>query len=121
MKQKHHSTEESIRIPCQGDTDPMSESVCREHTRSKATFHRWKDEYGDMNISDGKRLKELKKENAELKTMLAEAMLKNRVLEWVNSKNGTSDAEKTHHRSYRSSLRSLKQVFTLSATSTCRI
>ena len=39
-----------------------------------------------MDIADAKRLKELKKENAELKKMLAEAMLKNRVLEEVNSK-----------------------------------
>ena len=39
-----------------------------------------------MDIVDAKRLKELGKENAELKTMLAEAMLKNRVLEEVNSK-----------------------------------
>ena len=33
-----------------------------------------------------KRLKELEKENAEPKKMLAEAMLKNRVLEEVNAK-----------------------------------
>jgi putative transposase len=39
-----------------------------------------------MDIADAKRLKELTKENAELKKMLAEAMLKNRVLEEVNSK-----------------------------------
>jgi putative transposase len=40
-----------------------------------------------MNLLDAKRLKELKKENAELKTMLAESMLENRVLKEVNSKN----------------------------------
>ena len=39
-----------------------------------------------MDIADSKRLKELKKENSELKKMLAEAMLENRVLEEVNSK-----------------------------------
>ncbi len=86
MKQKHHGTEEIIRILCQADTDQTIESVSREHTLSKATFHRWKSKYGEMDIADAKRLKELKKENADLKTMLAEAMLKNRVLEEVNSK-----------------------------------
>ena len=40
MKQKHHSTEEIIRILRQADTDPTIESVCREHNLSKATFHR---------------------------------------------------------------------------------
>ena len=95
MKQKHHSTEEINRILRQADTDQTIESVSREHNLSKATFHRWKRKYGDMDIADAKRLKELKKENTELKNMLAEAMLKNRVLEEVNSKNGKSDAEKT--------------------------
>jgi len=86
MKQKHHITEKIIPILRQADTDQTIESVCREHNLSKATFHRWKRKYGDMDIADTKRLKELKKENAELKKMLAEAMLKNRVLEEVNSK-----------------------------------
>ena len=42
--------------------------------------------YGDMELADAKRLKELEKENAELKKMLAESMLENRVLKEVNSK-----------------------------------
>jgi putative transposase len=39
-----------------------------------------------MDIADAKRLKELERESAELKKMRAEAMLKNRVLEEVNTK-----------------------------------
>jgi len=60
--------------------------MCRESNISKATFHRWKRKYGDMDIADAKRLKELEKENAELKKMLAESMLENRVLKEVKSK-----------------------------------
>ena len=86
MKQKQHSTEEIIRILRQADGDDTIESICREHNISKATFHRWRRKYGDMDLADAKRLKELEKENAELKKMLAEAMLKNRVLEEVNAK-----------------------------------
>ena len=37
-----------------------------------------------MDLADAKRLKELEKENGELKEMLAESMLKIRVLEEVN-------------------------------------
>ena len=40
-----------------------------------------------MSLADAKRLKELEKENGELKKMLAEAMLENRVLKEVNAKN----------------------------------
>ena len=86
MKQKQHSTEEIIRILRQSDTDQTVESIWRESNISKATFHRWKRKYGDMDIADAKRLKELEKENAELKKMLAESMLENRVLKEVNSK-----------------------------------
>ena len=86
MKQKQHSTEEIIRILRQSDTDQTVESICRESNISKATFHRWTLKYGDMDIADAKRLKELEKENAELKKMLAESMLENRVLKEVNSK-----------------------------------
>ena len=86
MKQKQHSTEEIIRILRQSDTDKTVESICRGSNISKATFHRWKRKYGDMDIADAKRLKELEKENDELKKMLAESMLENRVLKEVNSK-----------------------------------
>jgi len=86
MKQKQHSTEEIIRILRQAEEDQTVEDVCREHHISKATFHRWKRKYGDMDLADAKRLKELEKENGEFKKLLAESMLKIRVLEEVNSK-----------------------------------
>ena len=86
MKQKQHSTEEIIRILREAEGDQTVEDVCREHNISKATFHRCKRKYGDMDLADAKRLKELEKENGEFKKMLAESMLKIRVLEEVNSK-----------------------------------
>ena len=70
----------------QADGDGAIESICREHNISKATIHRWRHKYGDMDLADAKRLKELERENAELKKMLAESILKNRVLEEVNAK-----------------------------------
>ena len=39
-----------------------------------------------MDISEARKLKELERENSELKKMLAEALLKNRVLEAVAEK-----------------------------------
>ena len=86
MKQKQHSTEEIIRILRQAEEDQTVDAVSRKHNISKATFHRWKRKYGDMDLADAKRLKELEKENDALKKLLAESMLKIRVLEEVNSK-----------------------------------
>ena len=86
MQGKTHSTEEIVRILRQADGGETALSVCREHYISEQTFYRWKKKYRDMNLLDAKRLKELEKENAELKKMLAESMLENRVLKEVNSK-----------------------------------
>ena len=86
MKQKQHSTEEIIRILRQAEAEDTVEAVCRTPNISNATFYRWKKKYGDMDLADAKRLKELEKENSELKKMVAESMLKIRVLEEVNAK-----------------------------------
>lgn len=49
--------------------------VCREHGISEQSFHRWKREFGLMELDQAKQLKELQKENARLKRMLADEML----------------------------------------------
>ena len=101
MKGKTHSTEEIIRILRQVDGGETAQAICREHNISEQTFYRWKKKYGAMELADAKRLKELEKENAELKKMLAESMLENRVLKEVNSKNGEPCAEKNGRRPCR--------------------
>jgi putative transposase len=55
-----------------GSTIP---EVARELGISEATFHRWRNRYGGMNSQEAKRLKELEKENARLKKLLAEKEL----------------------------------------------
>ena len=87
MKQKKHSTDEIIRILRHAEAGQAISAVCREHNVSEATFYRWKKKYGDMSLADAKRLNELGKENSELKKMLAEAILENRVRKDVNVKN----------------------------------
>ena len=71
----------------QAETDATIDSVCREHNVSKATFHRWKRKYGEMDLVDAKRLKELEKENAELNEDAGRIPAKkNRALEEANAK-----------------------------------
>ena len=86
MKGKTHSTEEIIRILRQADGGETAQVICRGHNISEQTIYRWKKKYGDMELADAKRLKELEKENIELKKMLAESILENRVLKEVNAK-----------------------------------
>lgn len=76
MKLKRYSTEEKIRILREAEKANKSIlEVCREKGISEQTYHRWKREFGMMKLDQAKRLKELEKENARLKRMLADEIL----------------------------------------------
>ena len=86
MKGKRYSTEDKIRILREAHGGKTILEVCREANISEVTFHRWKQQFGQMEVNEARRLKELERENSELKKMLAEALLANRVLEAVCEK-----------------------------------
>jgi putative transposase len=66
---------------------------------SSATFCKWKAKNGGLEVSDAKRLKALKHENAKLKKLLAEPMLDNAMLKDVASKTGDARREARGRRS----------------------
>ena len=86
MKKKRHTVDQIIKILRQVDEGFEIEAACREHNIGNATFHRWRRKYGKMEMKDAKRLKELEKENTELKKIVADQMLNIRGLEAVNAK-----------------------------------
>ena len=86
MKGKRYTTEDKIRILREVDNGKAILEVCREHNISEVSFHRWKRQFGQLEVNEARRLKELERENSELKKMLAESLLKNRVLETVCEK-----------------------------------
>ena len=47
---------------------------------TQQTYYRWRKEYGGMRIEQAKRLKELEKENAQLKRLVADLSLDNAIL-----------------------------------------
>ena len=76
MKGKRYTTEEKIRILREADMGGRTIlDLCRERKFSEQTFHRWKREFGMLEVDQAKQLKELQKENARLKRMLADEML----------------------------------------------
>ena len=81
MKGKRHSTEEKIRILRKADEGRKILDVCKEANISEQTFHRWKKEFGMLEVNQAKRLKELEKENGRLKRMLADQMLGMEILQ----------------------------------------
>jgi len=86
MKGKRYTTEDKIRTLREADSGKAIVDICREKNLSEVTFHRWKRQFGHMELNEARRLKELERENGELKKMLAESLLKNRVLEAVCEK-----------------------------------
>ena len=86
MKGKRSSTEEKIRILRDVDAGKSIVEVCREKNISDVTYHRWRKQFGHLEVNEAKRLKELEKENTELKKMLADAMLAKKVLEYALEK-----------------------------------
>ena len=54
--------------------------VIRRLGVNKITYYRWRQEYGGMKVEQAKRLKDLEKENARLKRLLADAELDKAIL-----------------------------------------
>jgi len=79
MKQRRHTPEQVIRKLAEGEKllaeGKTIEEVSRHLEISEQTWHRWLNQYGGMKADDARRLKELEKENARLKKLLAEAEL----------------------------------------------
>jgi putative transposase len=88
---KGYSPEQIVRMLRQAEAKLVSGAtvpeVARELGISEASFHRWKKRYGGMSSSEAKRLKELEKENARLKKIIAEQALDIDILKEVNRGN----------------------------------
>ena len=73
---KRFSEEQIVAILREGQVGQKTiEQLCREYGISSPTYYAWKRKYGSMSEPDLKRLRELEKENARLKRLLAEREL----------------------------------------------
>lgn len=58
--------------------------VCKQiGVTEQTSFYRWRKEYGGMKVDQAKRLKELERENARLKKLVADQALDNAILKEV--------------------------------------
>ena len=76
MKRKRHTPEEIIRKLRDADAQLAAGATVADVARklgvSENTFHRWRARYAGMRVPETKRLRELEKENARLKKIVAE-------------------------------------------------
>jgi transposase-like protein len=87
MKVKKHTTEQIItklreveRLQAEGQSIAQA---CKQIAVSEHTFYKWRQRYGSMKMDEAKRLKELERENQQLKRLVADLSLDNQMLKEV--------------------------------------
>ena len=83
---KRFKEEEIVKILKEAEQLGNVREVIRKYNVSEQSFYRWRQKYGGMETSEVRRLKDLERENAELKKIVADLTLDNRMLRDVNSK-----------------------------------
>jgi len=68
----------------QGKSVPIA---CRDAGISQQSYYRWRKEYGGLELDQARRLKDLEKENARLKRLVADLSLDKQVLKDIASGN----------------------------------
>lgn len=87
MKRRRHTPEQIIRklreaerMTAEGKTIP---EIAKALEVSENTYHRWRNQYGGMKADDVRELKELRRENANLKQIVADQALEVRGLKEI--------------------------------------
>jgi putative transposase len=86
MKRSHFTENQIISFLKEVEAGVPLDDVSRQHGFSKSAFYRWKAQYGGLEASDLKRLKELEAENQRLKRMYAELSLEHQALKDIVQK-----------------------------------
>ena len=87
MARKRYSVEQIIRRLREAEVELAKGStvgaVCRKLGVTTNTYYRWRKEYGGLKVDQAKRLKELERENARLKRIVADKELDIAILKEV--------------------------------------
>ena len=87
MKTSRYTEEQIIKALREHESKQKTvEQLCKELGISQATFYKWKQKYGGMNVSEAKRLRALESENSRLKRLLSERTLELDALQEVLKK-----------------------------------
>lgn len=88
MKQGQFTDEQIVAILQEAEKGEKSvTALCKEKGIADVTFYRWRSKFGGMQPKEAQRLRELEKENARLKRLLAEQVMETDLLKDVLAKN----------------------------------
>ena len=86
MPKRRHTEEQIIAILREADAGGPIGELCRRHGISNNTYHRWKAQYGGLQIDEARRLRALEDENRRLKKLVADLSLDNEALRSIVKK-----------------------------------
>ena len=87
MAKRRYTAEEIVTVLRQVEVaianGKATPQACRDSGITEQTYYRWRREYGGLKLEQAKRLKELERENARLKRLVAELALDKQILQDV--------------------------------------
>ena len=91
MPMKKHRPEQIVALLRQIEVEiangKNTPQACKEAEITVQTYYRWRKEFGGRKLDQAKRMKELERENAKLKRLVAELSLEKQILKDVASGN----------------------------------
>lgn len=87
MRKSRFSEEQIIALLKRVEQGQALADACREAGISEGTYYRWKAQYGGLEVSQLRRLRQLEEENRKLKQVVADLTLDVRALKDIASKN----------------------------------
>ncbi len=83
MKRKRYTEQQIVFALQQAEAGTSVAEICRKMGVAEQTFYRWKKRYGDLGVSEIRRLKQLEDENRRLKRVVADLTLDKAMLQDV--------------------------------------
>ncbi len=86
MKRKRYSVEQIVAAVKQHEMGTPVADIARKLGIAEQTFYRWKNQYGGLEPSQVRELKQLQEENAKLKKLVADLSLDKAMLQDIAQK-----------------------------------
>jgi len=91
MARKRYSPEAIIMKLREAEVELSKGQTVKEVVRklgiTEQTYYRWRNEYGGLKVNQARKLKDLEKENARLKRLVADLTLDNQILKEISEGN----------------------------------